>query len=34
MIAFHHREVQFVEKAPDSVTSDVLARVRAIVGEG
>lgn len=33
MIDFHHRGVQFVEKAPDSVTRDVLARVRAIVGE-
>ncbi|HHO48395.1 MAG TPA: mRNA-degrading endonuclease [Desulfobacteraceae bacterium] len=33
MIDFHQRGVQFVEKAPDSVTSDVLARVRAIVGE-
>lgn len=31
MIDFHHRGVQFVEKAPDSVINDALARVRAIV---
>ena len=31
MIDFKQRGLQFIEKAPDSVISDVLARVRAIV---
>lgn len=33
MIDFTERGVQFIEKAPEVVTSDVLARVRAIVSE-
>jgi mRNA interferase MazF len=33
MIDFVERGLQFVEKAPEAVTSDVLARVRAIVSE-
>jgi mRNA interferase MazF len=33
MIDFMERGLQFVEKAPESVISDVLARVRAIVSE-
>lgn len=33
MIDFIERGVRFAEKAPDSVTSDVLAKVRAIVSE-
>jgi mRNA interferase MazF len=33
MIDFIERGVQFAEKAPDTVTSDALARVRAIVSE-
>ena len=33
MIDFTHRGLQFVEKAPPSVTSDALARVRAIVSD-
>jgi mRNA interferase MazF len=33
MIDFVERGLQFVEKAPESVISDVLARVRAIVSE-
>ena len=33
MIDFVERHVQFVEKAPDAVISDVLARGRAIVSE-
>ncbi len=33
MIDFIERGVQFAEKAPESVTSDALARVRAIVSE-
>ena len=33
MIDFMERGLQFVEKAPESDISDVLARVRAIVGE-
>jgi mRNA interferase MazF len=33
MIDFIERDVQFAEKAPDTVTSDALARVRAIVSE-
>ena len=33
MIDFLERGVQFVEKAPAAVTSDVLARIRAIVSE-
>ena len=33
MIDFMERGLQFVEKAPESVISDVLARVRAIVNE-
>ena len=33
MIDFRQRGVRFVEKAPDSVTRDALARVRAIVSE-
>ena len=33
MIDFVERGLQFVEKAPESVTSEVLARVRAIVSE-
>ena len=32
MIDFTERGVQFVEKAPRSVTNDALARVRAIIG--
>lgn len=33
MIDFAERGVQFAEKAPEAVTSDVLAKVRAIVSE-
>jgi mRNA interferase MazF len=33
MIDFMERGLQFVEKAPESVISDVLARVRAVVSE-
>ena len=33
MIDYVERGLQFVEKAPEAVISDVLARVRAIVGE-
>ncbi len=33
MIDFIERGVQFTEKAPKAVTSDVLAKVRAIVSE-
>ncbi len=33
MIDFNKRGLQFVEKAPEAVTNDVLARVRAIVEE-
>lgn len=33
MIDFTQRGLQFVARAPDSVTSDALARVRAIVSE-
>ena len=33
MIDFVERGLQFVEKAPEAVMSDVLARVRAIVSE-
>jgi mRNA interferase MazF len=33
MIDFNERGLQFVEKAPEVVISDVLARVRAIVSE-
>ena len=33
MIDFIERGIQFAEKAPESVTSDALARVRAIVSE-
>ena len=33
MIDFTERGVQFAEKAPETVTSDALARVRAIVSE-
>lgn len=33
MIDFSERGVQFAEKAPESVTSDALARIRAIVSE-
>ena len=33
MIDFTKRGLQFVEKAPEAVISDVLARVRAIVSE-
>jgi len=33
MIDFIERGVQFAEKAPDTVTSDALAKVRAIVSE-
>jgi mRNA interferase MazF len=33
MIDFVERGVQFVEKAPDAVISEVLARVRTIVSE-
>jgi len=33
MIDFVERGLKFVEKAPESVTSEVLARVRAIVSE-
>ena len=32
MIDFTERGVQLVEKAPNSVTNDALARVRAIIG--
>jgi len=31
MIDFTERGLQFVEKAPESVTNDALAKVRAIV---
>jgi hypothetical protein len=33
MIDFIERGFQFAEKAPDTVTSDALARIRAIVSE-
>ncbi len=33
MIDFKERGIQFAERAPGSVTSDALARVRAIVSE-
>jgi len=33
MIDFSQRGIRFAEKAPDAVTSDALARVRAIVSE-
>ena len=33
MIDFTERGVQFAEKAPKRVTSDALARVRAIISE-
>lgn len=33
MIDFSERGIQFAEKAPEVVTSDALARVRAIVSE-
>jgi mRNA interferase MazF len=33
MIDFYERGLQFVEKAPESVINDALARVRAIVSE-
>ena len=33
MIDFTERGVQFTEKAPETVTSEVLARVRAIISE-
>lgn len=33
MIDFQKRGLQFVARAPEAVTSDVLARVRAIVSE-
>jgi mRNA interferase MazF len=33
MIDFNERGLQFVEKAPESVINDALARVRAIVSE-
>jgi len=33
MIDYEKRGVQFAEKAPGSVTSDVLAKVRAIISE-
>lgn len=33
MIDFVERGLQFVEKAPEAVISDVLARVRAIISE-
>ena len=33
MIDFMERGLQFVEKAPEAVISDILARVRAIVSE-
>jgi hypothetical protein len=33
MINFMERGLQFVEKAPEAVINDVLARVRAIVSE-
>lgn len=33
MIDFNERGLQFVEKAPEAVTSDALARVRAIVSD-
>jgi mRNA interferase MazF len=33
MIDFNERGLQFVEKAPEAVITDVLARVRAIVSE-
>ena len=33
MIYFFERGLQFVEKAPEAVINDVLARVRAIVSE-
>ena len=34
MIDFVERGLQFVEKAPEDVIGEVLARVRAIVSEG
>ena len=33
MIDFTERDIQFAEKAPETVTSDALAKVRAIVNE-
>jgi mRNA interferase MazF len=33
MIDFNERGLQFIEKAPEAVTNEALARVRAIVGE-
>jgi hypothetical protein len=33
MIDYNQRRVQFVEKAPASITSDALARIRAILSE-
>lgn len=33
MIDYNQRGVQFVEKAPSSVTSDALARIRAVLSE-
>jgi len=33
MIAFNERGLQFVEKAPEAVTNDALARVRTIVSD-
>jgi mRNA interferase MazF len=33
MIDFNERGLQFIEKAPEAVTNEALARIRAIISE-